>query len=381
MTEVAKTVLYERHVSAGGKMVDFAGYLMPLQYPGGIVAEHLLTRKKAGIFDVSHMGRFVFRGGGALAFLQYMLTNDAGKLDVGQSQYTIIANENGGAIDDAYLYRFRENEYLLVVNAANREKDAIHVRQELVEFDGVEFFDVSEDLAMISLQGPESEEILAGAIEKGDLPVNKRNALSIVEMFGEEVLVGRTGYTGEVVCFELMFVSALAVRVWDCLIDRGAGPVGLGARDTLRLEAGLPLYGHEYSEDIEVFCCPLARFGVDFSAVRGDFVGKKALECQKENLKRVVRQIAVLGRGIAREGAKVGFEGKNAGFVSSGTMVPYWKSGGESGMRAIGMAFLDRERGFGDEIEIDIRGKGVRGKIVARNMEKGDEKTTRAVLY
>lgn len=382
MGEIAKTVLYERHVLAGGKMVDFAGYLMPVQYGDGIVAEHLLTRKKAGIFDVSHMGRFVFRGGGTLAFLQYLLTNNAGKLAVGDSQYTIIANENGGAIDDAYLYRFREGEYLLVVNAANREKDAIHVRQELEKFEDVEIVDVSEELAMISLQGPDSAKILAEVLENGDLPAEKRNCLSIVEICGVEVLVGRTGYAGEGVCFELMFASAAAVRVWDCLVGKGAGPVGLGARDTLRLEAGLPLYGHEYGIDIEgreipVFACPLAKFGVSFAADKGDFVGKSALGKQAEALEngdenvlpRRIRQIAFLGRGIARAGAKVYFEGKNAGFVTSGTMVPYWKSEEESGMRALAMGLLNCNIRVGDAIEIDIRGKAIAAKVVARNLQ------------
>ncbi|MBE0534058.1 MAG: glycine cleavage system aminomethyltransferase GcvT, partial [Phycisphaerae bacterium] len=291
MTDQRRTVLYDRHVAAGGRMVDFAGWRMPVQYGEGIVAEHLWTRKHASIFDVSHMGRFVFRGWGALPFLQYVLTNDASRLAVGQSQYTILADEGGAAVDDAYLYRFWDGAYLLVVNAANKDKDAAHLRSGLEGFKDVKMNDVSESLAMIALQGPGSEAILGELLEIGKLPPAGRNALCTAMICETEVWLGRTGYTGEPVCFELMFPCDAAEEIWDALVRHGARPAGLGARDTLRLEAGLPLYGHEYGldekgQEIPILACPLARFGVSFAEAKGDFVGRAALGRQREALER-----------------------------------------------------------------------------------------------
>ena len=279
VTELQKTVLHARHVGLGAKMVEFGGWDMPLHYETGIVDEHLMTRRYAGLFDVSHMGRFTVRGAGALAFLQRVLTNDAAALAVGSAQYTVLANEGGGAIDDAYLYRFVEGEYLVVVNASNRQKDWEHLETERRAFESVEMTDDSKDLAMISLQGPRSQDMLVGAVGGGELPRPKRNALSIVTMGGTWALVARTGYTGEPVCFELFVPSASAGAVWDLLIARGAGPVGLGARDTLRLEAGLPLYGHELGPDAEgrdipIFASSVARRAVSFAEGKGDFVGR-----------------------------------------------------------------------------------------------------------
>lgn len=396
MADAGRTVVYDKHIAGGAQMVDFAGWLMPVRYADGIVAEHLATRKRAGLFDVSHMGRIVFRGAGSLLFLQYVLTSDVSKLVVGRSQYTMLANESGGAVDDAYLYRFVEDEYLLVVNAANREKDIVHFRRCLACFKDVEMTDVSDRLAMISLQGPASDEILAGLVDRGAVPEKKRNSLSIVSACGVEVLVGRTGYTGEPVCFELMAPSEAAGQIWEALVARGAKPVGLGGRDTLRLEAGLPLYGHELGIDnqgreIPIFACPLAGFAVSFSDEKGDFIGKGALQRQYGALQRLekgdssagdalprrIRQIAVTGRGIARQGAAVMFEGGPVGCITSGTMVPYWKVADtcqtvelteESGMRALAMGLLDSEVRVGDEIEIDIRGRPVAAKVVGRNL-------------
>ncbi|NQU76956.1 MAG: glycine cleavage system protein T, partial [Planctomycetes bacterium] len=197
MTEdLLRTVLHERHVAAGAKMVAFAGWDMPLHYTTGIIKEHLATRKGAGLFDVSHMGRFTVRGSGAMAFLQHVLTNNAAALDVGMAQYTIVPNEAGGAIDDAYLYRFHETEFLLVVNAANRAKDWAHFQNQLANFDDVELTDRTDRLVMLSMQGPRSRRILTAAIESGDLPEPKRNALSIAKISGFDVMIARTGYTG-----------------------------------------------------------------------------------------------------------------------------------------------------------------------------------------
>jgi aminomethyltransferase len=390
-------------------MVDFAGWRMPVQYGDGIVAEHLWTRKRSSLFDVSHMGRFVFRGRGALPFVQHILTNDAARLSVGQSQYTIIANEAGGAVDDAYLYRFWTGGYLLVVNAANKDKDAAYFRAALAGFEHVEMIDVSDSLAMVALQGPSSEEILAGVLEVGELPAAGRNALSAAMVCATEVWLGRTGYTGEPVCFELMFPSTAAEPVWDALVGRGARPAGLGARDTLRLEAGLPLYGHEYGMDgqgreIPVFACPLARFAVSFDEAKGDFVGRAVLGRQREALERLeakdasglealprrIRQIAVTGRGVARQGAHVMRAGRVAGVITSGTMAPYWKAADtcegveltdESGLRAVAMGLIDSRMGVGDEVAIDIRGKAVAARVVRRNLNSASGRYAIPLLY
>ena len=392
MGELLKTVLHENHIALGATMVDFGGWHMPLQYREGIVAEHLATRRGAGLFDVSHMGRFTVRGAGALAFLQHLLTNNAAALDPGFAQYTMIPSDRGGALDDAYLYRFAPGEYLLVVNAANRAVDWRYLQDMRSGFPGTELEDVSERMAMLSLQGPSSRAILQGLIGAGSLPEPLKNALATVSIAGKEILVSRTGYTGEPLGFELFLAAADAPRLWDLFLDKGATPVGLGARDTLRLEAGLPLFGHELGKDpagaeIPIFACPLARFAVSFSPLKGAFVGQEALATQfaaykkiKDedygsiaDLPRIVVPFALRGKGIARAGFRVFRDGEAAGFVTSGTMVPYWKTDGvglstrftgERELRAIGLMLADSRLKKDDIVEIEIRGDRVPAVVV-----------------
>jgi hypothetical protein len=190
MTTLSRTVLYPRHVELGAQMVDFGGWDMPVQYPDGILKEHLATRRTAGLFDVSHMGRFIVSGTGALDFLQHVLTNHARALDVGESQYTLIPDQTGGAVDDAYLYRFFQDRYLLVVNAANREKDWAHLQNELPHFEGVQLEDQTAEIAMISLQGPQAKAILSQLVGEEALPEPRRNCLSIAAMIGPLALAG-----------------------------------------------------------------------------------------------------------------------------------------------------------------------------------------------
>ena len=316
MAELSKTVLHEKHIALGAQMVDFGGWHMPVQYTGGIVEEHLATRRGAGLFDVSHMGRFAVRGTGATAFLQHCLSNDAAVLETGMAQYTMIPNDEGGARDDAYLYRF-DAAYLLVVNASNREADWRYLQEKRTRFPGTELEDLSATMAMLSLQGPSAERILQELIGAEALPKPRKNALSTASFAGKELLVARTGYTGEPLGFECFLSAADAPALWDFLLEKGAVPVGLGARDTLRLEAGLPLYGHELGKDpegreIPLFACPLARFAVSFSPAKGPFAGREALERQyaalqrfKEkdysslaDLPRIVQPFALAGRGL-----------------------------------------------------------------------------------
>ena len=407
MDQPLTTVFFDRHVDLGARIVPFGGWQMPVQYPEGIVHEHLATRKHAGLFDVSHMGRFMVAGTGAVAFLQHVLTNNAAAVEPEQSQYTMIANENGGAVDDAYLYRFVEDRYMLVVNAANKNKDWAHLQGYLPSFDDVTLEDRTDAIAMLSLQGPRSKEILTGMIASGRLPEPMRNELSTVTIGGARVRIARTGYTGEPICFELFVEKAHAVMLWDRLRARGAVPVGLGARDTLRLEAGLPLYGHELGLDpdgteIPIYSCPLARFAVSLSSLKGDFVGRPALKRQfaafrrimdrdyslVEDLPRIIVPVEMTDRGVARAGSRVFRNGQWVGHVTSGTMVPYWKQEGEGiaskltgekAMRAIGLALLDSTLCEGDEVAIDIRGKKARAVIVPYHLRSEAPPYARAI--
>ncbi|MBI5724258.1 MAG: glycine cleavage system aminomethyltransferase GcvT [Planctomycetes bacterium] len=392
MGELNRTLFYDRHVALGAKMVEFGGWEMPVQYAGGIIQEHTATRKHAGLFDVSHMGRFILGGAGATAFLQHVLTNNAAALEPGQAQYTIIPDEQGGAIDDAYLYRFIEDEYLLVVNASNRRKDWDHFQQQIKNFRDVQLTDRTRESMMLSLQGPDSKKLLAPLIQSGSLGQPRRNALSVVTIAGAKVLLARTGYTGEPLCFELFIEAADALKIFDLLIAAGAVPVGLGARDTLRLEAGLPLYGHELGTDpdgkeIPIFACPLAKFAVSFSPIKDEFIGKVPLKKQHEafrrfmlgdyshiaDLPRVVMPLALVGKSVARASAKVFAGDKHVGYVTSGTMVPYWQSRGQglgqqftdaTALRAICLALLNSDTLPGKPLVVEVRGNRVEAQVV-----------------
>ena len=397
-----ETVLHNWHVENGAKMVEFGGWDMPVQYASGIIQEHLATRRDAGLFDVSHMGRFRVRGRGAENFLLKALTNNARALDPGHAQYTFISNEAGGAVDDAYLYCLDTEDFLLVVNAGNRSKDWEWL--EGLKGNDVDLTDESEAFSMISLQGPNASHVLEEVIDADGLPENKRNHLSTAVFDGEEVIVARTGYTGETVCFELFPPYDLSAQFWQALIDKGAHPVGLGARDSLRLEAGLPLYGHELGEDLKgdeipIFANSLAKFAVR-AAGGEDYVGRPALERQRtefidilrgeldtpvneRTLSRLIQPIAVFGeRKPLRAGFKVHLDGCHVGYVTSGTSVPFSHFYGlgitavpsdEHEMRPIGLAVINSDiryradRPVVLEIE-DTRGKTVAAELVERNL-------------
>ena len=408
-----KTALNSWHKEHGGQMVEFGGWEMPVAYGAGIIEEHLHTRRYAGLFDISHMGRFLIEGEGAVPFLEHVLTNNALALEHGMAHYTLIPNENGGAIDDAYLYRLDEGNqpsearYLLVVNAANKDKDWEWLSGQKKRFKNLLFEDRSEELGMIALQGPLAKGILEKILIEGHttLPDPWRNRLRVSEVEGERVslTISRTGYTGEPICFELFIRSERARMVWEKILaigeKEGVLPVGLGARDTLRLEAGLPLYGHELGLDREgkefpIYAVSAAWPAVSFSPLKGESIGKEALRKQFEEIKlrmerlplppkekqavpRRIFPVAISGQGIARQGYEVSRKGEKIGHVTSGTMVPYWiypdegilsKPAEERGMRAIALAYVDSGLEEWDRVEIQQRGKTIEGIVVEKHL-------------
>lgn len=399
-----RTPLYEEHLKLGAKMVKFGGWEMPLNYPSGILAEHLATRKFGGLFDISHMGRFFISGEDALPFMQYILTNNAAALAPGQSQYTIIPNKSGGAVDDAYLYRMSEKEYLLVVNAANTEKDWIWFQKYKPEFPRLILEDHTAGIAMLSLQGPGIKAVLEAILgDIGKLPEPVRNRLTTTEIFGARVPIARTGYTGEPVGFELFPPADIAVPLYKKLLAVGKGadivPAGLGARDTLRLEAGLPLYGHELGSDeegkeIPVLALPAARFAVSFSRTKGEFIGREALMKQFQEIKlrqedqlntpkekllvpKTIVPMSICGGGVARTGCPVYMDESLVGSVTSGTVVPYWKTEGsgvkakpgtEPHRRAICLAYINADVREGQKVKVLIRDKTTEAIIVRRHL-------------
>ncbi len=409
MQQLLSTVIHDQHIKLGAQMAPFGGWDMPIQYRTGIVQEHLATRNHAGLFDVSHMGRFVISGLSALDFLQHVLTNNAAGLEIGESQYTIIADEQGGAIDDAYLYRFFADRYLLVVNASNREKDLAHFQSALSRFSDVRLEDNTFSVAMLSLQGPSSRDILCTLMDSGALPEPLKNRLSTATLCHVPTWIARTGYTGEPLGFELFMDSHAAPDIWDVLIEKGAAPAGLGARDTLRLEAGLPLYGHELGLDsagseIPVFALPLSKIAVSFSYLKGEFIGKNALYRQflamrgiteqdysrVHDLPRMIFPVALIDKGVMRSGCPVFKNGQPVGHITSGTMVPYQKAENtgafpkitsEKAMRSIGLAFLDSTLHEGDTLQVDIRGKQSPAVVVPYHLRSDAPPFARAISH
>ena len=389
-----RTSLHSWHTGNGGKMVDFGGWDMPVQYDGGILKEHLDTRRYGGLFDVSHMGRFRIQGRDTVPFLQHVLTNNAESLEPWQAQYTLIPNENGGLLDDAYLYR-PGDEYFLVVNASNRENDWDHFQVHAKEFE-VSLEDETTRVAMIAFQGPLSGRIIAGLIEGGAMPETFRNSISEITLLGTKMLAARTGYTGEPLGFELFLPADRAEAVWKLLYDAGQDngvvPVGLGARDTLRLEAGMPLYGHEFGLDpegreIPAFAFPLTSVAVSFSLRKGDFIGRTALRAQFEEVRKLrtgrykpseilprrILPLALKDKGIVRQGDSVFLDGLNVGMITSGTMVPYWKFEGqgatmsitdEQDRRALALAYVDAAVPEEQELEVEVRGRRLNSQLV-----------------
>ena len=408
MSELKRTQLYDIHVAEGATLVDFGGWEMPIQYPSGIVAEHLYTRHECSLFDVSHMGRLIIAGPDRIAFLQHVLSSNVNALDLNQAQYCIIPNERGGAVDDAYLYRFEEERFLLVVNAANTDKDLAHLTEIVKNYDCT-ITNITADYAAIAVQGPKSKDMLMQLSGGEALTEPVKNALNTLKFEGRTVRVAKTGYTGEPLGYEVYIESAEAAWLWKRLEELGAKPAGLGARDTLRLEAGLPLYGHEMGlapdgSELPIFAVPLAKFAVSFSELKGDFVGRKPLEIQYSayqkilsrdyseiaNLPRRIRPITLLDRGVMRAGMEIYRNGKLIGWVTSGTMVPYYRHEGEglateilddTAKRSIGLCYIDSDVLKDEVVEIDVRGKRLKAAIPPYHMRVDAPPFARPIIY
>lgn len=341
-----KTPLHEAHARAGARMVPFGGWDMPVSY-AGVMAEHDAVRRGAGVFDVSHMGEFRVTGPDALDFLQFATTNDLGKLKVGRAQYNLLPNDRGGLVDDIYIYKLGEQEYLIVVNASNVEKDFAHL-QRLAQGYDVTLRNESELWALLAVQGPRTEELLQAHAD-ADLSAKKKNSVFRTKLFGFDVMLARTGYTGED-GFEVFVDADKAEVVWDKLLAVGFTPAGLGARDTLRLEAGFPLYGHEFGDDIH----PLSsHYGWAVKDTK-DFHGKDQILGAAPNQKLVGLK---LEKAIPREGYLVKSGGEVIGRVTSGSMSPTLKE-------PIGMALIDASKLSGGEIVVEIRGKDFPATLV-----------------
>ncbi|MGO9863521.1 MAG: glycine cleavage system aminomethyltransferase GcvT [Terriglobales bacterium] len=373
---VRKTALNAVHRQMGAKMVEFNGWDMPVEYPasigGGIVAEHMAVRTGAGVFDVSHMGDIRLAGAEALAAVQHVSMNDASRLAIAQAQYSALLYSQGTFVDDVIVHRLGENEYLLVINAGTREKDFSWVRDNTRQFDcAVEH--LSDDFTQIAIQGPKGVEVLQ-KLTDADLSGVKFYWLTRGTLCGlKDILMGRTGYTAED-GFEIYIPAdeETSARVWHEILEAGKEfrvvPCGLGARNTLRLEGKLPLYGHEISDTINVWEAGLDRF---CKMEKTDFIGRAALEQAKTGgLKKTLVGIEMVERGIARDGYKVLDEGgREIGYVTSGSPAPFLK-------KNIALAYVPPALGaVGTTVQVDIRGQGVKARVVPTPFYRRPKKT------
>ncbi len=370
---IRKTALNNVHRQMGAKMVEFNGWDMPVEYPssGGIIAEHNAVRGGVGIFDVSHMGDIRLAGPGALAAVQHISMNDAAQLAVRQAQYSALLYPQGTFVDDVIVHRIGEHEYLLVINAGTREKDFNWVRDNTRQFD-CQIENLSDDFTQIAIQGPKGINLLQ-KLTGADLGSVKFYWVTRGTVCGlNNILIARTGYTGEN-GFEIYIPSdeALSARVWEEILQAGKEfgvlPCGLGARNTLRLEAKLPLYGHEISETINVWEAGLDRF---CKMEKPEFIGRAALEKAKiNNLQRTLVGLEMVERGIARDGYKVLDDGgREIGYVTSGSPAPFLK-------KNIALAYLPPEfADVGSTVKVVIRGQGVKAQVVQTPFYKRPKK-------
>ncbi|MBE7356069.1 glycine cleavage system aminomethyltransferase GcvT [Staphylococcus haemolyticus] len=357
-SELKKTPLYQNYVDSGAKIVEFGGWAMPVQFTS-IKEEHNAVRYEVGMFDVSHMGEISIKGNDASKFVQYLLSNDTNNLTDTKAQYTALCNEEGGIIDDLVTYKIGDNDYLLIVNAANTDKDFAWVQKNAPKFD-VEVSNVSDQFGQLAVQGPKARDLVSGLV---DIDVSEMKPFDFqqnVTLFGKNVILSQSGYTGED-GFEIYCEAKDTVDIWNGFIEHNVVPCGLGARDTLRLEAGLPLHGQDLTESITPY-----EGGIAFAAkplIEEDFIGKSVLKDQKENgSERRTVGLELLDKGIARTGYPVlDLDGNEIGEVTSGTQAP-------SSGKSIAMAIIKRDEfEMGRELLVQVRKRQLKAKIVKKN--------------
>jgi aminomethyltransferase len=353
---VKRTPLYSLHRALGARMTEFGGFEMPLSY-SGIIQEHRAVRSAAGVFDLSHMGEFELRGSAAVALLERVLTNSAKRLANGQAQYTLLCADHGGTLDDLILYRFEPDRFMLCVNAANIGADWEWLRRQ--SRPGAEVLDMSDDIGLIAIQGPRAGLILSRVSQIEFDQIRRFHARSGA-VAGYSALVARTGYTGED-GFEIFIAAQYASAIFEALLNSGADqgllPCGLGARDTLRMEAGLPLYGHELNDDISPLEAGLATF-VKFGR---DFIGEAVLAAQRDEgvKRRLVGLRTDDAKSIARQGYKLFQDGKQIGLVTSGTFAPSFRR-----PLAIGLVDAAANVKAGDQLAVEIRNRSVPASVI-----------------
>lgn len=357
-TELKKTPLYQNYVDSGAKIVEFGGWAMPVQF-SSIKEEHNAVRYEIGLFDVSHMGEIEITGNEAFNFVQYILSNDANNLTDTKAMYTALCNEEGGIIDDLVTYKLAENHFLLIVNAANTDKDFSWISKQSKNFD-VNINNSSKSYGQLAIQGPKARNLVNEHVDVDVSDMGMFEFKQDVKLFDKNVILSQSGYTGED-GFEIYCKSEDTVDIWNQLLEFDIVPCGLGARDTLRLEAGLPLHGQDLTESITPY-----EGGIAFAAkplIKEDFIGKSVLKDQKENgsTKRTVG-LEVIDKGIARTGYEVlDLEGNHIGEVTSGTQSP-------SSGKSIALAIINRDAfEMGKEVLVQIRKRQVKAKIVKKN--------------
>lgn len=350
-----KTPLYDEHMKYKGKMVPFAGYLLPVQYESGVITEHMAVRKACGLFDVSHMGEITCRGEDALKNLNYLFTNNFEGMYDGQARYSPMCNEDGGVVDDMIVYKVKDNDYLIVVNAANKDKDYNWMKSH--GEGNVVFEDISEKVAQIALQGPSSFSVISKVAKSDEIPKKYYSGIFNCTLKGVKCMISKTGYTGED-GYEIYMKSEEAPKIWEILLEAGRKegliPCGLGARDTLRLEAAMPLYGHEMNDEIT----PMET-GIGFFVKmdKENFIGKKALQ-EKQPVQKKRVGLKVTGRGIIRENMEVYSGDYNIGITTSGTHCPY--IGYPAAMAMISIDYIKP----GTKVTVIARRKKIEAEVV-----------------
>lgn len=361
--EGKKTALYDEHVKLGGKIVNYAGWLLPVQY-SGLIEEHNAVRQKLGVFDVSHMGEVWVTGKDAFDFVNHLITNDLTVIEDGQVQYNIMCYEDGGAVDDLLVYRFSKEKFYLVINAANVEKDVEWITKQAKNFD-VKVENVSDQTSQIAVQGPLAQKAVQKLTDVDLDTIKFFHFVDGFELAGKKVLISRTGYTGED-GFEIYTDNESIVHLYEEVMkageEFGIEPCGLGCRDTLRFEAMLPLYGHEISQDISP-----VEGGLNFFVKldqEADFIGKEALKKIKEEKKRTLVGFEMIDKPIPREGYEIEKDGKKIGYVTTGYLSPTLS-------KKIGNALIDASyKEMGAEFDVIIRGKAQKAKQISRKFLK-----------